>query len=56
MINPWSVDVPDRMFSIVVNKHRNFIKANLIQEMPIIIWMPIGVDACLDRGYNVGVF
>ncbi len=56
MIDLWSVDVPDMMFSIVVNKHRDFIKAKLIREMPIFIWMPTGVDAHLDRGYNIGVF
>jgi hypothetical protein len=36
-INPCSVDVPNTMFSIVVDKHRNFMKAKLIREMPIII-------------------
>ncbi len=56
MIDPWSVDVPDMMFSIVVDKHNNFVKAKLIREMPIVIWMPIGVDAHLDHGDNVGVF
>jgi hypothetical protein len=55
-IDPWSVDVPDMMFSIVVDKHCNFITAKLIWEMPIVIWMPIGVDACLDHGDNVRVF
>jgi hypothetical protein len=56
MIDPWSVDVPDMMFSIVVDKHCNFITAKLIWEMPIVIWMPIGVNARLDRGYDVCIF
>jgi hypothetical protein len=55
-IKPWSVDVPDTIFSVVVNKHHNFIKSKLIREMPIVIWMPIGVDAHLDHGDDVGVF
>jgi hypothetical protein len=55
-IYPWSVDVLVMMLSIVVNKHRNFFKAKLIRETPIVIWMPIGVDAHLDHGYDVGVF
>jgi hypothetical protein len=55
-IKPWSVDVPDTIFSVVVNKHHNFIKSKLIREMPMVIWMPIGVNAHLDRGDDVGVF
>jgi hypothetical protein len=55
-INPWRVDVPDTMLSVVVNKHCNFIKAKMIWEMPIVIWMPIGVNARLDRGYDIGIF
>ncbi len=55
-IDLWSVDVPDMMFSIVVDKHHDFIKAKLIREMPIVIWMPIGVNAYLDHGDNVGIF
>ena len=51
-----SLDVPNAVFCIVVDEHRDFRETELVREVAVIVRVAVGVHSCHDSRNHVGVF